>query len=160
MHKKSHLSQQRDDIHVCIMCLRAIMNYQVSKERNRFEKLMEYFINDDNNIDFMIQAYLDNVLDVGALLEDAENRGGVLDHVDELQNHNVQIVLAFGNYMNSSKRGAAYGFRLQSLDLVRPHDAEDGSDSRTKEEAGEISDLRATPYRRSDGRRPAQRQET
>ncbi|MEQ2199591.1 hypothetical protein XENOCAPTIV_004149 [Xenoophorus captivus] len=37
-----------------------------------------------------IQAYLDNVLDVGALLEDAENRGGVLDHVDELQNHNVQ----------------------------------------------------------------------
>ncbi|KAK5603925.1 hypothetical protein CRENBAI_026071 [Crenichthys baileyi] len=198
MHKKSHLSQQRDDIHVCIMCLRAIMNYQsgfnlvmthprcvneitlslnsrnprtkalvlellaavclvrgghdiilsafdnfkeVSKERNRFEKLMEYFINDDNNIDFMvacmqfinivvhsvenmnfrvhlqyefthlgldkylesvkqteseklkvqIQAYLDNVLDVGALLEDAENRGGVLDHVDELQNHNVQL---------------------------------------------------------------------
>ncbi|MED6241377.1 hypothetical protein ATANTOWER_012115, partial [Ataeniobius toweri] len=198
MHKKSHLSQQRDDIHVCIMCLRAIMNYQsgfnlvmthprcvneitlslnsrnprtkalvlellaavclvrgghdiilsafdnfkeVSKERNRFEKLMEYFIIDDNNIDFMvacmqfinivvhsvenmnfrvhlqyefthlgldkylesvkqteseklkvqIQAYLDNVLDVGALLEDAENRGGVLDHVDELQNHNVQL---------------------------------------------------------------------
>lgn len=30
-----------------------------------------------------------------------------------------QIVLAFGNYMNSSKRGAAYGFRLQSLDVVR-----------------------------------------
>lgn len=30
-----------------------------------------------------------------------------------------QIVLAFGNYMNSSKRGAAYGFRLQSLDAVR-----------------------------------------
>ncbi|PWA17710.1 hypothetical protein CCH79_00008242 [Gambusia affinis] len=198
MHKKSHLSQRRDDIHVCIMCLRAIMNYQsgfnlvmthprcvneitlslnsknprtkalvlellaavclvrgghdiilsafdnfkeVSKERNRFEKLMEYFINDDNNIDFMvacmqfinivvhsvenmnfrvhlqyefthlgldkyleslkqteseklkvqIQAYLDNVLDVGALLEDAENRGGVLEHVDELQNHNIQL---------------------------------------------------------------------
>uniref|UniRef100_A0A672SGI4 Formin like 1 n=1 Tax=Sinocyclocheilus grahami TaxID=75366 RepID=A0A672SGI4_SINGR len=28
------------------------------------------------------------------------------------------IILAFGNYMNSSKRGAAYGFRLQSLDLL------------------------------------------
>ncbi|XP_070407475.1 formin-like protein 1 isoform X2 [Nothobranchius furzeri] len=198
MHRKSHLSYQRDDIHVCIMCLRAIMNYQsgfnlvmnhprcvneitlslnsrnprtkalvlellaavclvrgghdiilsafdnfkeMSKERNRFEKLMEYFINDDNNIDFMvacmqfinivvhsvenmnfrvhlqyefthlgldkylesvkqteseklqvqIQAYLDNVLDVGALLEDAENRGGVLEHVEELQNVNVQL---------------------------------------------------------------------
>uniref|UniRef100_A0A7N6AMW9 Formin-like 1a n=1 Tax=Anabas testudineus TaxID=64144 RepID=A0A7N6AMW9_ANATE len=197
IHRKSHPSNQRDDVHVCIMCLRAIMNYQsgfnqvmthprcvneitlslnsknprtkalvlellaavclvrgghdiilsafdnfkeVSKERNRFEKLMEYFINDDSNIDFMvacmqfinivvhsvenmnfrvhlqyefthlgldkylerlkqteseklqvqIQAYLDNVLDVGALLEDAENRGGVLDHVDELQQHNVE----------------------------------------------------------------------
>ncbi|XP_039976270.1 formin-like protein 1 [Xiphias gladius] len=198
MHRKSHTSSQRDDVHVCIMCLRAIMNYQsgfnqvmshprcvneitlslnsrnprtkalvlellaavclvrgghdiilsafdnfkeVSKEKNRFEKLMEYFIIDDSNIDFMvacmqfinivvhsvenmnfrvhlqyefthlgldkylerlkqteseklqvqIQAYLDNVLDVGALLEDAENRGGVLEHVDELQEHNVQL---------------------------------------------------------------------
>ncbi|KAM8723030.1 formin-like protein 1 [Acanthopagrus schlegelii] len=198
MHKKSHSSYQRDDVHVCIMCLRAIMNYQsgfnlvmthprcvneitlslnsrnprtkalvlellaavclvrgghdiilsafdnfkdVSRERNRFEKLMEYFINDDSNIDFMvacmqfinivvhsvenmnfrvhlqyefthlsldkylerlkqteseklqvqIQAYLDNVLDVGALLEDAENRGGMLLHVDDLQEHNAQL---------------------------------------------------------------------
>uniref|UniRef100_A0A673B4K7 Formin-like protein 1 n=1 Tax=Sphaeramia orbicularis TaxID=375764 RepID=A0A673B4K7_9TELE len=200
MHKKSNSSNQRDDIHVCIMCLRAIMNYQsgfnlvmthprcvneitlslnsrnprtkalvlellaavclvrgghdiilsafdnfreVSRERNRFEKLMEYFMNDDSNIDFMvacmqfinivvhsvenmnfrvhlqyefthlkldkylevsllteseklqvqIQAYLDNVLDVGALLEDAENRGGVLEHVDELQDHNLNVRL-------------------------------------------------------------------
>ncbi|XP_037544693.1 formin-like protein 1 [Nematolebias whitei] len=198
MHKKSHLSQQRDDVHVCIMCLRAIMNYQsgfnlvmthprcvneitlslnsrnprtkalvlellaavclvrgghdiilsafdnfkeVSKEKNRFEKLMEYFLNDDNNIDFMvacmqfinivvhsvenmnfrvhlqyefthlgldkyleslkqteseklqvqIQAYLDNVLDVGALLEDAEHRGGVLEHLEDLQDANLQL---------------------------------------------------------------------
>uniref|UniRef100_A0A8C3FZV3 Formin like 1 n=1 Tax=Cyclopterus lumpus TaxID=8103 RepID=A0A8C3FZV3_CYCLU len=113
----------------------------ISPSKNRFEKLMEYFINDDSNIDFMvacmqfinivvhsvenmnfrvhlqfeftnhgldkylgrlkqteseklqvqIQAYLDNVLDVGALLEDAENRGGVLEHVDELQEHNVEL---------------------------------------------------------------------
>uniref|UniRef100_A0A8C7PQ53 Formin-like 1a n=1 Tax=Oncorhynchus mykiss TaxID=8022 RepID=A0A8C7PQ53_ONCMY len=193
--KISRLASQRDDVHVCIMCLRAIMNYQsgfnqvmthprcvneitlslnnknprtkalvlellaavclvrdghdiilaafdnlkeVSGEKNRFEKLMEYFSNDDSNIDFMvacmqfinivvhsvenmnfrvhlqyefthhgldqyleslklteseklqvqIQAYLDNVFDVGALLEDAENRGGVLEHVDELREHN------------------------------------------------------------------------
>lgn len=26
--------------------------------------------------------------------------------------------MALGNYMNSSKRGAVYGFKLQSLDLV------------------------------------------
>ncbi|XP_051904584.1 formin-like protein 1 isoform X2 [Hippocampus zosterae] len=198
MLKKSHSPSHRDDVHVCIMCLRAIMNYQsgfnlvmthprcvneitlslnsrnhrtkalvlellaavclvrgghdiilsafdnfreVSKEKYRFEKLMEYFVNDDCNIDFMvacmqfinivvhsvenmnfrvhlqyeftnlgldkyleslrqteseklqvqIQAYLDNVLDVGALLEDAESRGGVLEHVDQLQDHNVQL---------------------------------------------------------------------
>lgn len=30
----------------------------------------------------------------------------------------LEIILAFGNYMNSSKRGAAGGFRLQSLDLL------------------------------------------
>ncbi|KAL0992808.1 hypothetical protein UPYG_G00098720 [Umbra pygmaea] len=196
--KSSRLANQRDDVHVCIMCLRAIMNYQsgfnqvmthprcvneitlslnnrnprtralvlellaavclvrgghdiilaafdnfkeVSGEKTRFEKLMEYFSNDDSNIDFMvacmqfinivvhsvenmnfrvhlqyefthhgldqyleslklteseklqvqIQAYLDNVFDVGALLEDAENKGGVLEHVDQLQEHNTQL---------------------------------------------------------------------
>lgn len=30
----------------------------------------------------------------------------------------LELILAFGNYMNSSKRGAAYGFRLQSLDAL------------------------------------------
>jgi len=30
----------------------------------------------------------------------------------------MQIILAFGNYVNSSKRGSAYGFKLQSLDMV------------------------------------------
>ncbi|CAB1346621.1 unnamed protein product, partial [Coregonus sp. 'balchen'] len=29
----------------------------------------------------------------------------------------LEIILALGNYMNSSKRGAVYGFKLQSLDL-------------------------------------------
>uniref|UniRef100_A0A3B3TYQ8 FH2 domain-containing protein n=1 Tax=Poecilia latipinna TaxID=48699 RepID=A0A3B3TYQ8_9TELE len=30
----------------------------------------------------------------------------------------LEIILAFGNYMNSSRRGPAYGFHLQSLDLL------------------------------------------
>lgn len=46
---------------------------------------------ESEKLQVQIQAYLDNVLDVGALLEDAENRGGVLDHVDDLQHHNVQV---------------------------------------------------------------------
>ncbi|XP_043938130.1 formin-like protein 3 [Protopterus annectens] len=109
--KNSRLVSQKDDVHVCILCLRAIMNYQygfnlvmshphavneialslnnknprtkalvlellaavclvrggheiilaafdnfkeVCKEKQRFEKLLEYFSNDDSNIDFMV----------------------------------------------------------------------------------------------------------
>ncbi|PNJ50451.1 FMNL1 isoform 3 [Pongo abelii] len=104
-------------------------------KQHRFEKLMEYFRNEDSNIDFMvacmqfinivvhsvenmnfrvflqyefthlgldlylerlrltesdklqvqIQAYLDNVFDVGALLEDTETKNAVLEHMEELQ---------------------------------------------------------------------------
>nr|XP_010594738.1 formin-like protein 3 isoform X3 [Loxodonta africana] len=191
--KNSRLVSQKDDVHVCILCLRAIMNYQygfnlvmshphavneialslnnknprtkalvlellaavclvrggheiilaafdnfkeVCKELHRFEKLMEYFRNEDSNIDFMvacmqfinivvhsvedmnfrvhlqyeftklgleeflqsrhteseklqvqIQAYLDNVFDVGGLLEDAETKNVALEKVEELEEH-------------------------------------------------------------------------
>uniref|UniRef100_A0A8C2HWN9 Formin-like 3 n=1 Tax=Cyprinus carpio TaxID=7962 RepID=A0A8C2HWN9_CYPCA len=192
--KNSRLVSQKDDVHVCIMCLRAIMNYQygfnlvmshahavneialslnnknprtkalvlellaavclvrggheiilsafdnfkeVCKEKHRFEKLMEYFRSEDGNIDFMvacmqfinivvhsvedmnfrvhlqyeftklglddflekskhtesdklsvqIQAYLDNVFDVGGLLEDAETKNVALEKVEELEEH-------------------------------------------------------------------------
>lgn len=40
------------------------------------------------------------MLDVGALLEDAENRGGVLEHVDELQEHNVQVGMEESEIIN------------------------------------------------------------
>ncbi|XP_059969057.1 formin-like protein 3 isoform X1 [Mesoplodon densirostris] len=192
--KNSRLVSQKDDVHVCILCLRAVMNYQygfnlvmshphavneialslnnknprtkalvlellaavclvrggheiilaafdnfkeVCKELHRFEKLMEYFRNEDSNIDFMvacmqfinivvhsvedmnfrvhlqyeftklgleeflqksrhteseklqvqIQAYLDNVFDVGGLLEDAETKNVALEKVEELEEH-------------------------------------------------------------------------
>uniref|UniRef100_G3NKE2 Formin-like 1a n=1 Tax=Gasterosteus aculeatus aculeatus TaxID=481459 RepID=G3NKE2_GASAC len=194
----SRVVSQSDDVHLCIMCLRAIMNYQsgfnqvmkhphcvneitlslnnrnprtkalvlellaavclvrgghyiilsafdsfkeVCGEKSRFEKLMEYFGHEDNNIDFMvacmqfinivvhsvenmnfrvhlqyeftqhglddlleklkftesdrllvqIQAYLDNVFDVGALLEDAETKNALLEHMEELQEHNTLV---------------------------------------------------------------------
>ncbi|XP_054565752.1 formin-like protein 1 [Eptesicus fuscus] len=190
--RNSRIVSQKDDVHVCIMCLRAIMNYQsgfslvmshpacvneialslnnknprtkalvlellaavclvrgghdiilaafdnfkeVCGEQHRFEKLMEYFRHEDSNIDFMvacmqfinivvhsvenmnfrvflqyefthlgldlylerlrltesdklqvqIQAYLDNVFDVGVLLEDTETKNAVLEHMEELQ---------------------------------------------------------------------------
>uniref|UniRef100_H2RDD5 Formin like 1 n=1 Tax=Pan troglodytes TaxID=9598 RepID=H2RDD5_PANTR len=108
---------------------------QLQGPQHRFEKLMEYFRNEDSNIDFMvacmqfinivvhsvenmnfrvflqyefthlgldlylerlrltesdklqvqIQAYLDNIFDVGALLEDTETKNAVLEHMEELQ---------------------------------------------------------------------------
>lgn len=108
---------------------------EVCGEKQCFEKLMEYFRNEDNNIDFMvvfmqfinivvylvedmnfrvylqyefiklgldeyldklkyiesdkfqvqIQVYLDNVFDVGVLLEDVEIKNVVLERVEELE---------------------------------------------------------------------------
>lgn len=46
---------------------------------------------ESEKLQVQIQAYLDNVLDVGALLEDAEQRGGVLEHLEDLQNANMQV---------------------------------------------------------------------
>ncbi|XP_028826728.1 formin-like protein 1 isoform X2 [Denticeps clupeoides] len=196
--RNSRIVSLKDDAHVCIMCLRAIMNYQygfnqvmthprcvneitlslnnksprtkaqvlellaavclvrgghdiilsaldnfkeVCGERWRFEKLMEYFCQEDSNIDFtvacmqfinivvhsvenmnfrvhlqyefthlglddylerlkqteserlqvQIQAYLDNVFDVGSLLEDAETKNALLEHLEEVQERNVQL---------------------------------------------------------------------
>ncbi|EMP31227.1 Formin-like protein 3 [Chelonia mydas] len=203
--KNSRLVSQKDDVHVCIMCLRAIMNYQdrgwalpwqgrasgwwvshsarwssprtkalvlellaavclvrggheiilaafdnfkeVCKETHRFEKLMDYFRNEDSSIDFMvacmqfinivvhsvedmnfrvhlqyeftklgleeflqksrhteseklqvqIQAYLDNVFDVGGLLEDAETKNVALEKVEELEEHLTEKLLDLEN---------------------------------------------------------------
>uniref|UniRef100_A0A670KF69 Formin like 3 n=1 Tax=Podarcis muralis TaxID=64176 RepID=A0A670KF69_PODMU len=209
--KNSRLVSQKDDVHVCILCLRAIMNYQygfnlvmshphavneialslnnknprtkalvlellaavclvrggheiilaafenfkeVCKEQHRFEKLMEYFRNEDSNIDFMvacmqfinivvhsvedmnfrvhlqyeftklgleeflqksrhteseklqvqIQAYLDNVFDVGGLLEDAETKNVALEKVEELEEH-LSHRLGRGGLINVSLLG-------------------------------------------------------
>ncbi|XP_046949236.1 formin-like protein 1 isoform X2 [Lynx rufus] len=207
--RNSRIVSQKDDVHVCIMCLRAIMNYQsgfslvmthpacvneialslnnknprtkalvlellaavclvrgghdiilaafdnfkeVCGEQHRFEKLMEYFQKEDSNIDFMvacmqfinivvhsvenmnfrvflqyefthlgldlylerlrltesdklqvqIQAYLDNVFDVGALLEDTETKNAVLEHMEELQEQVAQLTERLRDAENES----------------------------------------------------------
>lgn len=43
-----------------------------------------------------IQAYLDNVFDVGTLLEETETKNAVLEHMEELQEQ-VATVRAAGN---------------------------------------------------------------
>uniref|UniRef100_A0A672S219 Formin like 2 n=1 Tax=Sinocyclocheilus grahami TaxID=75366 RepID=A0A672S219_SINGR len=178
--KNSRLVCKKDDVHVCIMCLRAIMNYQVKhthqtfefilakrdsstshfhflwvcSEDQRFEKLMEHFKNEDNNIDFMvacmqfinivvhsveemnfrvhlqydftklaldeyldklkhtesdklhvqIQAYLDNVFDVGALLEDAETKNAALERVEELEENMSHVSTVFAATLIISRK--------------------------------------------------------
>lgn len=46
---------------------------------------------ESEKLQVQIQAYLDNVFDVGALLEDAENKGDIVEHVTELQEANAQV---------------------------------------------------------------------
>ncbi|XP_034611958.1 formin-like protein 1 isoform X4 [Trachemys scripta elegans] len=207
--RNSRIISQKDDVHLCIMCLRAIMNYQsgfslvmnhpacvneitlslnnknprtkalvlellaavclvrgghdiilaafdnfkeVCGEKNRFEKLMEYFRNEESNIDFMvacmqfinivvhsvenmnfrvflqyefthlgldeylerlrytesdklqvqIQAYLDNIFDVGALLEDTETKNALLEHMEDLQEQVGQLTEKLQDAENES----------------------------------------------------------
>uniref|UniRef100_A0A6Q2YSR4 Formin-like 1a n=1 Tax=Esox lucius TaxID=8010 RepID=A0A6Q2YSR4_ESOLU len=229
--RNSRLVGQKDDVHLCIMCLRAIMNYQsgfnlvmahpccvneitlslnnrsprtkalvlellaavclvrgghdiilsafdnfkeVCGEKSRFEKLMEYFCNEDSNIDFMvacmqfinivvhsvenmnfrvhlqyefthhglddylerlkftesdrlqvqIQAYLDNLFDVGALLEDAETKNALLEHMEELQEHNTQVIVHTGDNTHSRNKmpiQTKHRLPLLNWQALKPH---------------------------------------
>lgn len=38
-----------------------------------------------------IQAYLDNIFDVGALLEETETKNAVLEHMEDLQEQVAQV---------------------------------------------------------------------
>ncbi|XP_076826462.1 formin-like 1b isoform X2 [Brachyhypopomus gauderio] len=207
--RNSRLLSQKDHLHLCILCIRAIMNYQsgfnqvmghprcvneitlslnnktartrslvlellaavclvrgghaiilsafnnfkeVSGEKQRFEKLMDYFQNGDNNIDFMVacmqfinivvhsvenmnfrvhlqyeftqlgldiyleklrlseserlqvqvKAYLDNVFDVGALMEDTDTKTSLVEHIEELQQQNTQLNSRLEKYENEA----------------------------------------------------------
>ncbi|KAA0704518.1 Formin-like protein 1 [Triplophysa tibetana] len=207
----SRLLSQKNHLHLCIMCLRAIMNYQlgfnevmshascvneltlslnnksvrtkalvlellaavclvrgghqmitaafnhfkvVCGEKNRFEKLMEYFRNEESDIDFMvacmqfiniivhsvdnmnfrvylqheftqlgldgyleslnateserlqvqIQAYLDNMFDIGAMLEDADAKNTIMEHLEELQEENTQFIFRLQQCENEAEK--------------------------------------------------------
>ncbi|KAI7792904.1 formin-like protein 1, partial [Triplophysa rosa] len=207
----SRLLSQKNHLHLCILCLRAIMNYQlgfnevmahpscvnelalslnnksvrtkalvlellaalclvrgghqmiiaafshfkvVCGEKNRFEKLMEYFRNEESNIDFMvacmqfiniivhsvdnmnfrvylqheftqlgldsylerlnateserlqvqIQAYLDNMFDIGAMLEDTEAKNTLMEHLEELQEENTQLIFRMQQCENEAEK--------------------------------------------------------
>lgn len=48
-------------------------------------------LTESDKLQVQIQAYLDNVFDVGAMLEDSETKTAVLEHMEELQEHVSQV---------------------------------------------------------------------
>lgn len=75
---------------VCLFV--CMVGYQQSLKEMESEKLQ-----------VQIQAYLDNVFDVGALLEDAESKGDIMEHVTELQETNAQVKYT-PNTIHTNKR--------------------------------------------------------
>lgn len=48
-------------------------------------------LSESEKLQVQVQAYLDNLFDVGALLEDAETKNDLLEHLDELQQSNAEV---------------------------------------------------------------------
>ncbi|XP_044850683.1 formin-like protein 3 isoform X5 [Mauremys mutica] len=96
--KNSRLVSQKDDVHVCMQFINIVvhsvedMNFRVHLQYE-FTKLgLEEFLQksrhtESEKLQVQIQAYLDNVFDVGGLLEDAETKNVALEKVEELEEH-------------------------------------------------------------------------
>lgn len=48
-------------------------------------------LTESDKLQVQIQAYLDNIFDVGAMLEDAETKTAVLEHMEELEENVTQV---------------------------------------------------------------------
>lgn len=48
-------------------------------------------LTESDKLQVQIQAYLDNIFDVGAMLEDTETKTAVVEHMEELQEHVSQV---------------------------------------------------------------------
>jgi len=48
-------------------------------------------VTESERLQMQIQAYLDNVFDVGAMLEDAEAKNTIMEHLEEQQEQNTQV---------------------------------------------------------------------
>lgn len=63
----------------------------MKKIKSHFSRVQTLKRTESDRLLVQIQAYLDNMFDVGALLEDAETKNALLEHVEELQEHNTQV---------------------------------------------------------------------
>lgn len=63
----------------------------MTKIKSYFSRVQTLKLTESDRLLVQIQAYLDNMFDVGALLEDAETKNALLEHVEELQEHNTQV---------------------------------------------------------------------
>ncbi|KAI4461818.1 formin-like protein [Holotrichia oblita] len=113
---KLNMGESKNDIHVCIMCMRAIMNNKVacmqfvnivvhSVEDMNFRVHLQYEFTalgldvyleslrhtESEELQVQISAYLDNVFDVAALMEDSETKTAALEKVAELEDELGQV---------------------------------------------------------------------
>ena len=70
---------------------------------------------ESDKLSVQIQAYLDNVFDVGGLLEDAETKNAALEKVDELEEHLSHVSRHFGSTGAIRRRLLARPPRLASF---------------------------------------------
>lgn len=63
-----------------------------------FQKLKH---TESDKLQVQIQAYLDNVFDVGALLEDAETKNAALERVEELEENLSHVSVSASDWKNS-----------------------------------------------------------
>lgn len=56
---------------------------------------------ESDKLQVQIQAYLDNVFDVGALLEDAETKNAALERVEELEENLSHVSVSASDWKNS-----------------------------------------------------------
>ena len=55
---------------------------------------------ESDKLQVQIQAYLDNVFDVGALLEDAETKNAALERVEELEENISHVSTTLGHALS------------------------------------------------------------
>lgn len=67
---------------------------------------------ESDKLQVQIQAYLDNVFDVGALLEDAETKNAALERVEELEENMSHVSAPYGcsHYLQSHKTASLVSF--------------------------------------------------
>ncbi|CCD67067.1 GBD/FH3 domain-containing protein [Caenorhabditis elegans] len=128
----SALSAEKVDILSRILPTDEERKLYAGKKTTESENSMENLSEDDNFVAALCEIErLEHKLAVMRVMSEFDESAGLLEpqftHVTaaskcareaQLFHGVLEVILAFGNYMNSGKRGGAYGFKLSSLDSL------------------------------------------